>query len=223
MCLQVNASTIDGVSPLFNACTVGSVACTEILLENGAKPQSLVYHPSPIHEATSKGMTKYLNKLLQQAVGSKRLIKVLSITTFEFLSMFDKNISRQITIPLQYLFLIKHKHCTLSCICVLYCSFYQSQKKENPNMTAMDSLENNLALSLTDYCLHAPLLPGHYGCVEALVTWGADVDMDIPHLGTALYTACVCQELECARKLLREGQLTAQCGSLHLHTDRHTS
>ncbi|XP_008277707.1 ankyrin repeat and SOCS box protein 5 isoform X2 [Stegastes partitus] len=98
--LQVNASTIDGVTPLFNACTVGSVACTEILLENGAKPQSLVYHPSPIHEATSKG---------------------------------------------------------------------------------------------------------HYGCVEALVTWGADVDMDIPHLGTALYTACICQELECARKLLREG------------------
>ncbi|XP_022615583.1 ankyrin repeat and SOCS box protein 5 isoform X2 [Seriola dumerili] len=98
--LQVNASTIDGVTPLFNACTVGSVACTEILLENGAKPQSLMYHPSPIHEATSKG---------------------------------------------------------------------------------------------------------HYGCVEALVTWGADVDMDIPHLGTALYTACVCQELECARKLLREG------------------
>ncbi|TKS72023.1 Ankyrin repeat and SOCS box protein 5 [Collichthys lucidus] len=97
---NVNASTIDGVTPLFNACTVGSVACTEILLENGAKPQSIVYNPSPIHEATSKG---------------------------------------------------------------------------------------------------------HYGCVEALVTWGADVDMDIPHLGTALYTACVCQELECARKLLREG------------------
>lgn len=49
--------------------------------------------------------------------------------------------------------------------------------------------------------------------MEALVTWGADVDVDIPHLGTALYTACVCQELECARKLLREGQLTAQCGA----------
>lgn len=60
-CSQVNASTIDGVSPLFNACTVGSVACAEILLENGAKPQSLVYCPSPIHEATSKGIftTKY--------------------------------------------------------------------------------------------------------------------------------------------------------------------
>uniref|UniRef100_A0A668A0U9 Ankyrin repeat and SOCS box containing 5a n=1 Tax=Myripristis murdjan TaxID=586833 RepID=A0A668A0U9_9TELE len=97
---NVNASTIDGVTPLFNACTVGSVPCTEVLLENGAKPQTPTFHPSPIHEATSKG---------------------------------------------------------------------------------------------------------HSGCVEALVTWGADVDMDIPHLGTALYTACVCQELECARKLLREG------------------
>ncbi|XP_075868480.1 ankyrin repeat and SOCS box protein 5 isoform X1 [Nelusetta ayraudi] len=97
---NVNASTIDGVTPLFNACAAGSVACTEILLENGAQPRSQVYHPSPLHEATSKG---------------------------------------------------------------------------------------------------------HYGCVEALVTWGADVDMDIPHMGTALYTACVCQELECARTLLREG------------------
>lgn len=97
---NVNACTIDGVSPLFNACSVGSVTCAELLLENGAKPQTLVYQPSPIHEATSKG---------------------------------------------------------------------------------------------------------HYGCVEALVTWGADVDMDIPHLGTALYMACICQELECARKLLREG------------------
>ncbi|XP_039668623.1 ankyrin repeat and SOCS box protein 5 isoform X2 [Perca fluviatilis] len=53
--------------------------------------------------------------------------------------------------------------------------------------------------------IHEATCKGHYGCVEALVTWGADVDMDIPHLGTALYTACVCQELECARKLLREG------------------
>lgn len=59
MCLQVNASTIDGVTPLLNACSVGSVACTEILLQNGAKPQSLIYNPSPIHEATSKGVLHY--------------------------------------------------------------------------------------------------------------------------------------------------------------------
>ncbi|TNM98900.1 hypothetical protein fugu_013464 [Takifugu bimaculatus] len=53
--------------------------------------------------------------------------------------------------------------------------------------------------------MHEATSKGHYGCVEALLTWGADVDMDIPHLGTALYTACICQELECASKLLREG------------------
>lgn len=52
------------------------------------------------------------------------------------------------------------------------------------------------------------------------MTWGADVDMDIPHLGTALYTACVCQELECARKLLREGQTLCTMwpfASLYIH------
>ncbi|KAM8847993.1 ankyrin repeat and SOCS box protein 5 isoform 1-T1 [Synchiropus picturatus] len=53
--------------------------------------------------------------------------------------------------------------------------------------------------------IHEATSKGHHGCVEVLVTWGADVDLDIPHLGTALYTACVCQELECARKLLKEG------------------
>lgn len=71
MCLQVNASTIDGVTPLFNACTVGSVACAEILLENGAKPQSLVYHPSPIHEATSKGIMHQIILHIRQNASNK--------------------------------------------------------------------------------------------------------------------------------------------------------
>ena len=52
---QVNATTIDGVTPLFNACSAGSATCTEVLLENGAKPQSEMCQPSPIHEASSKG------------------------------------------------------------------------------------------------------------------------------------------------------------------------
>ncbi|XP_061644648.1 ankyrin repeat and SOCS box protein 5 [Phyllopteryx taeniolatus] len=53
--------------------------------------------------------------------------------------------------------------------------------------------------------IHEATSRGHSGCVEVLLTWGADVDMDVPHFGTPLYTACACQELECARKLLREG------------------
>ncbi|KAM9414327.1 ankyrin repeat and SOCS box protein 5-like isoform 2-T2 [Salvelinus alpinus] len=52
---NVNITTIDGVTPLFNACSVGSVSCAEVLLENGAKPEALVFQPSPIHEASSKG------------------------------------------------------------------------------------------------------------------------------------------------------------------------
>lgn len=86
-------------------------------------------------------------------------------------------------------------------------------------MTRGDSSENYLLPPFTDYCGHAPLLSGHYGCVEALLTWGADVDMDIPHLGTALYTACICQELECASKLLREGQFAAMLSDAKVTSD----
>lgn len=112
-----------------------------------------------------------------------------------------------------------------------FCSFlehipkpewWKTTSKINRSMTQGDGPQNYSGLSLTDCRLHAPLLPGHYGCVEALVTWGADVDMDIPHMGTALYTACVCQELECARTLLREGQPAVQRWSLHLCTQTGT-
>ena len=47
---------------------------------------------------------------------------------------------------------------------------------------------------------------GHVGCVEVLLTWGADVDQDLPNQGTALYSACLSQELLCVRQLLRDGE-----------------
>ncbi|XP_026135187.1 ankyrin repeat and SOCS box protein 5-like isoform X4 [Carassius auratus] len=97
---QVNATTIDGVTPLFNACSAGSVTCAEVLLEHGAKPQAEAFQPSPIHEASSKGQA---------------------------------------------------------------------------------------------------------ACIESLISWGADVDFDIPHLGTPLYIACVSQQLQCTQKLLDGG------------------
>ncbi|ELW62451.1 Ankyrin repeat and SOCS box protein 5 [Tupaia chinensis] len=52
---QVNAVTIDGVTPLFNACSQGSTSCTELLLEYGAKAQLESCLPSPTHEAAGKG------------------------------------------------------------------------------------------------------------------------------------------------------------------------
>lgn len=53
--LQVNAATIDGVTPLFNACCSGSAACVTMLLEFGAKAQLGSHLPSPIHEAVKRG------------------------------------------------------------------------------------------------------------------------------------------------------------------------
>lgn len=52
------------------------------------------------------------------------------------------------------------------------------------------------------------LFPGKAACVEALLAWGADVDYEIPHLGTPLYIACVSQELQCTRTLLDGGTCT---------------
>ncbi|XP_010898036.1 ankyrin repeat and SOCS box protein 5 [Esox lucius] len=62
---NVNVTTIDGVTPLFNACSVGSVSCAEVLLENGAKPQGLVFQPSPIHEACRKGSGRCVDALVR--------------------------------------------------------------------------------------------------------------------------------------------------------------
>ncbi len=50
------------------------------------------------------------------------------------------------------------------------------------------------------------LIQGHSKCVEALIAWGVDVDYEIPHMGTPLYSACRCQEFLCTRKLLNGGK-----------------
>ncbi|XP_071024896.1 ankyrin repeat and SOCS box protein 5-like isoform X4 [Oncorhynchus clarkii lewisi] len=49
------------------------------------------------------------------------------------------------------------------------------------------------------------LCVGRIACLEALITWGADVDYDIPHLGTPLYIACISSGLQCTQKLLDGG------------------
>ncbi|XP_053559827.1 ankyrin repeat and SOCS box protein 5 isoform X4 [Bombina bombina] len=65
---QVNATTIDGLTPLFNACSRGSASCVELLLEYGAKAQWEICLPSPIHEAASKGHSECLDVLISWGV-----------------------------------------------------------------------------------------------------------------------------------------------------------
>ncbi|NXT27978.1 ASB5 protein, partial [Syrrhaptes paradoxus] len=64
----VNATTIDGVTPLFNACSRGSAACAELLLEYGAKAQWESCLPSPTHEAASRGHSECLEVLISWGI-----------------------------------------------------------------------------------------------------------------------------------------------------------
>ncbi|XP_035281022.1 ankyrin repeat and SOCS box protein 5-like isoform X2 [Anguilla anguilla] len=75
--------------------------------------------------------------------------------------------------------------------------------------TCTEILLENGASPQTAICqpspIHEATSKGKSACVEALVTWGADVDYDIPHLGTPLFIACVSKQLHCTRKLLDKG------------------
>ncbi|XP_067407799.1 ankyrin repeat and SOCS box protein 5 isoform X2 [Emydura macquarii macquarii] len=64
----VNATTIDGVTPLFNACSRGSASCAELLLEYGAKAQWESCLPSPTHEAASRGHSECLEVLISWGI-----------------------------------------------------------------------------------------------------------------------------------------------------------
>ncbi|MGH0157518.1 UNVERIFIED_CONTAM: hypothetical protein FKN15_057124 [Acipenser sinensis] len=64
-------------------------------------------------------------------------------------------------------------------------------------------------------------LEGMSECVAALISWGADVDQTIPHLGTPLYVACISQQLHCTQKLL-DGGANVQKGKF-LETPLHAA
>ncbi|XP_053163932.1 ankyrin repeat and SOCS box protein 11 isoform X2 [Hemicordylus capensis] len=65
---QVNAVTVDGITPLFNACCSGSAACVNMLLEYGARPELENHFASPIHEAVKRGHRECMEILLANNV-----------------------------------------------------------------------------------------------------------------------------------------------------------
>ncbi|XP_034971258.2 ankyrin repeat and SOCS box protein 11 isoform X2 [Zootoca vivipara] len=65
---QVNAVTIDGITPLFNACCRGSAPCVDMLLEFGARPRLENHFASPIHEAVKRGHRECMEILLANGV-----------------------------------------------------------------------------------------------------------------------------------------------------------
>ncbi|XP_075710538.1 ankyrin repeat and SOCS box protein 11 isoform X4 [Rhinoderma darwinii] len=52
---QINIVTVDGITPLYNACSSGSVACVSMLLEHGAQPELETQLAFPLHEAVVRG------------------------------------------------------------------------------------------------------------------------------------------------------------------------
>ncbi|XP_041437565.1 ankyrin repeat and SOCS box protein 11 isoform X3 [Xenopus laevis] len=52
---QVNTVTIDGITPLCNACSCGSVACVSMLLDYSANPELETQLVFPLHEAVKRG------------------------------------------------------------------------------------------------------------------------------------------------------------------------
>ncbi|CAF90517.1 unnamed protein product, partial [Tetraodon nigroviridis] len=62
---QVNAATIDGLTPLYNCCRSGSASCMELLLQHGARAHSAhTHYPSALHEACKRGSSKCVKSLL---------------------------------------------------------------------------------------------------------------------------------------------------------------
>ncbi|MBN3284090.1 ASB11 protein, partial [Polyodon spathula] len=62
---------------MFNACVSGNVACVNLLLQHGAKPQAECHLSSPIHEAASRGHTECLEALLHHGADTDHNINHL--------------------------------------------------------------------------------------------------------------------------------------------------
>ncbi|XP_060909415.1 ankyrin repeat and SOCS box protein 11 [Labrus mixtus] len=53
--------------------------------------------------------------------------------------------------------------------------------------------------------VHQAAKKGHRECLELLLSYGARIDMELPVMGTPLYSACVAQAASCVRLLLHSG------------------
>ncbi|XP_055361204.1 ankyrin repeat and SOCS box protein 9-like isoform X2 [Betta splendens] len=61
---QVNSSTVDGHTPLSEACARGHVTCVSLLLRHGANPRGSGDSSSPIHRAAAKGHPECIGLLV---------------------------------------------------------------------------------------------------------------------------------------------------------------
>lgn len=55
------------------------------------------------------------------------------------------------------------------------------------------------------YCFVSP--SGHRECLELLLSYGVHINMELPGLGTPLYSACMAQAAACVMLLLHSGNV----------------
>ncbi|XP_029968496.1 ankyrin repeat and SOCS box protein 11-like [Salarias fasciatus] len=53
--------------------------------------------------------------------------------------------------------------------------------------------------------IHEAAKKNHQECLQLLLSWGAQVDLELPLVGTPLYCACMSQAADCAEVLLQAG------------------
>ncbi|XP_059830281.1 ankyrin repeat and SOCS box protein 5b isoform X2 [Hypanus sabinus] len=169
---------------------------------------------SPLHEAASQGRLLSLKTLLAQGHSANTL-------TIDHVS------------PLHDACLGNHVACAKALI----------EAGANVNATTIDGvtplfnacssgsancaelvLQNGAKLHGQDCCasaIHEASSKGHSECIQVLISWGVDIDLDISHQGTPLYVACVHQQYFCIKKLLHAGA-NVQKGK-HLETPLHAA
>ena len=58
----MNASNIDGATPLCDAANNGNVECVQLLLEQGAVVNPQLNYTTPLHEAVLRGKDHYMRQ-----------------------------------------------------------------------------------------------------------------------------------------------------------------
>ncbi|MFT7799402.1 ankyrin repeat and SOCS box protein 11 [Arapaima gigas] len=53
--------------------------------------------------------------------------------------------------------------------------------------------------------IHEAVKRGHRECMELLLSKGLNIELEVPQMGTPLYTACLFQKTDCVQKLLHLG------------------
>nr|XP_046260537.1 ankyrin repeat and SOCS box protein 9-like isoform X2 [Scatophagus argus] len=72
---QVNSSTVDGQTPLSEACAQGHATCASLLLQHGATPLGTSLSSSPIHRAAAKGHPECIEPLVQHGADVDQYIE----------------------------------------------------------------------------------------------------------------------------------------------------